>query len=575
MNTLGNALVELNHAQSEAMTIDGHCVVIAPPGSGKTKLLVTRLARDLSDRIEVPSGAACITLTTAAAGELSSRFGQLSGDQRSNLTIGTVHGFALNRIIRPFAAIAGLPEIQDARVLRRREAEEIWATVLSQERLPSDSLLHSTVRKLRNELAPEEAWAHTGLAVQARDAYLQFLRENRLLDFSSIIEHAVRIVEGHVDVRLALRAAFNRIYVDEYQDLAPGLDRIVRGLCLNGESDPSTLFAVGDTDQAIYGWTGTDSRLLTELAREPGVTPVTLKTNYRCGVVIAEISRRLFSDELNVVAARPGGEIEVQKVEGSVAGQVNRIADEVELLIKSNVEADAIGVLCRTNDLAVAAAAALAAHGVDTWVREDADWESMLTNWLERACGAILGLTHDDGVGALLDELARIVPNLDLDVRGDVLTLLLSIESGTDTLRLVTKLQNLLTDASAEAATVATDELTALVDFLSGNPNQLRYVDDFAARQLRDGRVYVTTLSAGKGLEFDYVFIPDCDDGRIPFYRSVQNRRELEEERNKFYVGLTRARLKVTLLWSGYTVDRYMRRHASSVSRFITQLGLI
>jgi DNA helicase-2/ATP-dependent DNA helicase PcrA len=574
VSTLEAACAELNDSQITAMDVEGHCVVIAPPGSGKTKLLVTRLARDLSDRIDPPSGAACVTLTTAAAAELSSRFGLLSGDQRSNLFIGTVHGFALNRILRPYAALAGLPELQDARVLRRREAEALWAETLRQEEIPDDPLLLNTVRKLRSEFASEHQWSLTGSAVQARDAYLQLLRDNRLLDFASIIEQAVAIVESHVDVRLALRAAFERIYVDEYQDLAPGLDRIVRELCLSAEADPSTLFAVGDTDQAIYGWTGTDSRLLTDLASQPGVTEIALKTSYRCGAVIAEISRRLFPDGRPMIAARSGGSIDVVKVEGSIKGQVTRIAEEVALLVESNVSPDAIGLLCRTNELARAAAKSLGDRGIDTWVREDAEWESMTTNWLERACGTLLGLARGAGIGALVDELARIVPGLDVDIRGQIVGLLLSIESGMSARQLTSDLLNLLVSADADAATVATDELAPLLGHFASDPHVLRSVDELAARQLRDGRVYVTTLSAGKGLEFDYVFIPDCDDGRIPFYRSVNNRRELGEERNKFYVGLTRARLKVTLLWSGYTTDRWDRRHPCPVSRFVTQLRL-
>lgn len=574
MSTLEEACAQLNEAQLAAMGVDGHCVVIAPPGSGKTKLLVTRLARDLADRIDPPHGAACITLTTAAAGELSSRFGALSSDQRSNLFIGTVHGFALNRIVRPHAALAGLPELQDARVLRRRESESLWAEALRQEGIVSDPLLLNTVRRLRSQFASEEQWALTGSAVRARDAYLQLQRDNHLLDFASIIEHAVTIVEAEADVRLALRAAFERIYVDEYQDLAPGLDRIVRGLCLSEEPDPSTLFAVGDADQAIYGWTGTDSRLLTNLLGQPDVTEIALQTNYRCGAVIAEISRRLFADDRPVNAARAGGSIDVLKVEGSVDGQANRIAEEVERLVESGVRPDAIGVLCRTNEIARAAAGALDNRGLDTWVREDADWESMVTNWLERACGTLLGLARGTGIGGLVDELGRIVPRLDVDTRGETTALLLSIESGMSVRQLASQLLDLLASANAEAAIVATDELTPLLDYLAANPEALTSVDDFAARQLRDGRTYVTTLSAGKGLEFDYVFIPDCDDGRIPFYRSINNHRELEEERNKFYVGLTRARLRVTLLWSGYTTDRWGRRHPCPVSRFVTQLDL-
>lgn len=574
MSLLASAIDQLNERQRDAMDVEGHCVILAPPGSGKTKLLVTRLSRDLADRIEPPRGAACITLTNAAGLEIVSRFSELSDDRRSNLFIGTVHGFALNRIVRPYGKVAGVVDTREMRVLRRKEARSAWVTALRESGIADDDLLHTTVTKLRSELADDERWALTGSAMRARNAYLEFLRQHGLLDFQSIISHAVTIV-ADPDVRTALRSSFERIYVDEYQDLAPGLDRIVRHLCISSENEPSTLFAVGDTDQAIYGWTGTDARLLTDLARQPGVKKIELNTNYRCGAVIAEISRRLYSDARTVKAVSQGGSVEAVQVPGGIDGQVEHIADEVTTLLGANVEPTSIGILCRTNVIARSAARALQDRHIDTWVREDADWETMMSNWLERSCGAVLGLLDTNvGVGTLLDELSRILPEIDADVRGEVLAILLAIEPGMSAKELAQSVLAAVEDGSPSSTEIARDELSPLIAHLADDPQALSTVDDLASRQLRAGRVYVTTLSAGKGLEFDHVFIPDCDDGRIPFYQSFNNPRELAEERNKFYVGLTRARVSVTLLWSGYTVDRNGKRWPSRVSRFVRQLRL-
>ena len=123
MSALAEARDELrtNERQWQAFTTEGHCVVIAPPGSGKTKLLTTRLANDLVTRIKRPHGAACITLTNAAADELERRLDALGVDRRSTLFVGTVHSFALARIILPFASVAGYPELSNPRIASERE----------------------------------------------------------------------------------------------------------------------------------------------------------------------------------------------------------------------------------------------------------------------------------------------------------------------------------------------------------------------------------------------------------------------------------------------------------------------
>src|SRR3954463_1791722 len=109
MSALQKAIDELkeNDLQWEAFSTQGHCAVLAPPGSGKTKLLTTRVAYDLvSETIPPPQGAACITMTNEAAGELGRRLGALGVLPRANVFVGTVHAFALSSIVAPYARVA-------------------------------------------------------------------------------------------------------------------------------------------------------------------------------------------------------------------------------------------------------------------------------------------------------------------------------------------------------------------------------------------------------------------------------------------------------------------------------------
>lgn len=159
MNALREARDELrsNERQWQAFTTEGHCVVLAPPGSGKTKLLTTRLANDLVTRIRRPHGAACITLTNAAADELQRRLDALGVDRRSTLFVGTVHSFALSRIVLPFAAVGGFPDLSNPRIASDRQVKAALAQAVGDFYAEGEQrYVDSTVMKLRRIMDPEQ-----------------------------------------------------------------------------------------------------------------------------------------------------------------------------------------------------------------------------------------------------------------------------------------------------------------------------------------------------------------------------------------------------------------------------------
>src|SRR5439155_2247412 len=117
-----------------------------------------------------------------------------------------------------------------------------------------------------------------------------------LIDFDDIVIRAVGLVEGHEFVRRVLAARYPHLYIDEYQDLAPGLDRLVRALCFDYTANAEP-FAVGDPFQSLYGFTGSRPELLDELSQRPSVTAVQLELNYRSGNEIIRISSRALGEE--------------------------------------------------------------------------------------------------------------------------------------------------------------------------------------------------------------------------------------------------------------------------------------
>ncbi|MCP2290841.1 UvrD/REP helicase N-terminal domain-containing protein [Nocardia amikacinitolerans] len=310
-------------------------MVHAPPGSGKTKLLATRVAFDFVNRIPKPHGAACVTLTNASADELRRRIEAIVAPRRSTFFVGTVHSFAYRRILLPFADIAGKSELRHYSIATKAQEKAAMSAAIA--RTPgahAEKYIDSTIKILRNRFATDEQWASAGEAVrQVAQRYRKLLAESNLLDFTGMIEQAVSIVEKNLIVRRVLNSKYPHLYVDEYQDLAPGLDKLVQALCFDYYNG-AELFAVGDPDQAVYGFSGARPELLHELSQRSGVTPIRLKTNYRSGDEILRIAQFMKHSDFPTVGRRVGG-----SVSGLPFAQVGRVAKAFEpLTTLSNFE---------------------------------------------------------------------------------------------------------------------------------------------------------------------------------------------------------------------------------------------
>ncbi|MFL5899078.1 MAG: UvrD-helicase domain-containing protein, partial [Solirubrobacterales bacterium] len=323
MSALSNEIAELrlNERQWEAFRTEGHCAVLAPPGSGKTKLLTTKLAYSLSSGlIAPPRGAACITMTNEAALQLRQRLRQLGVRRTPNLFVGTVHSFALSQIIGPFAAAAGRDDLARSRPATPEEEDKAFeAAFAAMDFRPHERAeIKATTERARQRLDLSGNRLLGGEPVAKMAHRLQEELEARhIFDPQDLVRHAVELVEDTAWVGKVLSDTFSYVFVDEYQDLAPGLDRIVRGTTLRADTD-SMLFAVGDPDQSIYAFTGASHELLQELAAEPGVTEVRLERNYRCGQRIIDISLRALGQDREIEGNHDGGDVFVHEAGGGV-----------------------------------------------------------------------------------------------------------------------------------------------------------------------------------------------------------------------------------------------------------------
>lgn len=585
MSRLARAVADLeaNPQQWEAFTTQGHCVVLAPPGSGKTKLLTTRLAHDLSSgAIVPPRGAACITMTNEAAGELRRRLRELGVRAQPNLFVGTVHGFALSAIVSPFARASGRQRLARARLASDEQEQAAFRRAVEAQRGLQANLegLPSTMGRVRRlgDYSGDLRLGGPAVADLAR-RYESELEAAGVYDFNDLMRHAVAMLREHAWLRGMLVATYPRLYVDEYQDLPPSLDELVRLLCLD-ETEGATLFAVGDPDQAIYGFMGTRPELLHAVAALPDVTRVKLEINYRAGQDLVDASLQALGEPRTIRAVAAGGDIVLEPPANGPEDQRRRAVDLVRLAGLEGVPHEQIIVLTHSKHERDLLAQSLRAAGMPVYARTEEDYATTpLTASIEAlARYTALEPPPARALGDLIDEWQAVVPE---QLDHQQVTSLVGVLHRTGRADLARDfvealvplgLRTVIADpgASHDARQLQRMRTALSADgALSGLT-----VAELGERARAPGRVMVATTHGAKGLEFDVVIACDCEERLLPHWKSIRSDDpgQMREERRKFYVMLTRARRRVHFLWSGWRPKKYGGRATTQLSRFVRDL---
>jgi DNA helicase II / ATP-dependent DNA helicase PcrA len=329
---LGHAVDLLgNPGQQAAYDSLGHCVVLAGPGSGKTKTLVLKLARILAEDVRAPRGVACITYSQECARELTRRLEGLGLGAAPNLFVGTVHGFCLRHILMPYARLAGLDAPYPLTLATTRQVETTFKRVA--ERLlgiGQPYKLNDMGRYRRVHLdrdAPD--WNADPDLARIAERYEGVLRRAGIVDFDDLVIYGNQLVANHDWVLSAIAARWPVLAVDEYQDLGLPLHRIVKRLAFDGGV---RLFAVGDADQSIYGFAGADGALLLELAERDDVEAVRLRFNYRSAGRIIRASELALGEVRGYLAHDPRRQAVIEFTERP-GGLEDQAAYVVETLI--------------------------------------------------------------------------------------------------------------------------------------------------------------------------------------------------------------------------------------------------
>lgn len=577
-----------NPGQWQALNSDRHCVVLAGPGSGKTKTLTVKVAKLLVESIRSPRGLACITYNAECARELKARLERLGVYESDSIFIGTVHSFCLKRVVIPYARLAGIDLPPDFRVALISEQENLFArafeTEIGTHERPQGWRTRADEYRLTHVNRGTTEWRDDPQLAALIERYEQLLRSSGLIDFHDMVLIGLRLIESHRWVRRALHAKYPIIVVDEYQDLGVPLHRIVDSLCFRAGS---RLFAVGDPDQSIYGFTGARPELLSDLANSSRVESVRLPFNYRSGPTIV-LASEVALGEPRGYEARGAGEGTVD-FHDRPAGLEDQASYICSTLIPRTLDR-VVG--CQPGDIAVlyldkndgdVIAQKAAEHGFRT-IRVDRGApyrKTPLTRWLED-CAAWCGGGWRSGTPRLSSLLATWASVTKISISANaskeheqrvrLLRFLLTHRRPDQALRKwLRAFRSDCLDPILDVDRTLRDERDALTMVTSacdaGGVIGAWTVAVFGGQGGSPDHLNLVTLHSAKGLEFRVVILMGMEQGRIPHWNA--NERAKGERRRLFFVGLSRAKEEVHMTYSGWYRNRYGRVFREGPSEFL------
>jgi len=577
-----------NEGQWAAYNATGHCVLLAGPGSGKTKTLTVKLARALGEEVQAPRGVACITYNNECAKELELRLEALGVEAGNRVFVGTVHSFSLTQIVLPYAKTAGLGLPDEFRIATKQEQkhalEDAYSSVIrgpdnpQRWRLSMDNHRRSVLNR------SSDAWRTKEPQLSALvEAYEAQLRRRGLIDFDDMPLLAVNALRNHEWLQRALLAKYPILAVDEYQDLGRALHRMVMGLCF---SAGMRLFAVGDMDQSVYGFTGAYPELLQQLSEREDVQTIRLRLNYRCGSRIVTASSYALGVDRGYRAPSGAHEglIFFHAQNGSYEQQAEHLFRTVLPQVQArmpSLAAGEIGILYQSANIGDAVAEAAQSNGYPV-LRTDVNAlyprSSRLMRWLE-ACAVWCCGGWEVGMprfSRLANEGLRIFAEALPDHMRKT-----AFQRGLMQLLWERRDSRLPVNRWIREARVALlDELITACRSLSDEPGTLDAVlertgragtaagmtlGQFSGHGEGNDRMNLSSLHSAKGREWEVVVMFAMDHGVIP-WRNVA-RKQLLESRRLFYVGFTRAKKELHLMYSARDPSPFVREVEERLAR--------
>lgn len=589
----GPKAIKLNSAQKEIVSSKKpHIIVSAGPGTGKTFTLVERMARLLKDGYQ-PENLFAITFTNKAAAEIKERLSAKMGDKVTTVFSGTFHTFCLHWLKKAQTALTVIGD-----ETRQLLIKQLFANLNQQERsqIRADIISHFHVRAIQKQGMP--ASAHT-------QSYLNHLEEIVAIDLDAIIPTFVACLHDN-DFKNLVTGEVRYLCVDEFQDVNRAQYDLVCSL-----ADSAEVFAIGDPDQAIYGFRGSDLKFFLAFAKDRQAQELKLSTNYRSRPQILKAAATLIAhnslrSDITLSASQKKAAslhklaLENAKKEGqTIARTIEKLVGGTSSLTVDQEGAETytfkdIAILFRMGRQAAILAAELENLGIPfqqsgatpfflkSEVRPLYHFLLAVTNKANIAdtillFGALKGIGH-----TTLDLLEQKIPVTSLDIWQE----LTHIEIPHRAMEKIAALHEIMAlykkgaqeDGSHGLGQVAQflgldldhELVQKFINFaraLGGMEVVAQHFLHHAEATVYDERaeaVSLMTMHSAKGLEFPVVIIAGLEEGICPYITAGS---DIEEERRLLYVAMTRAKEKLFL-------TRSRTRHGSEceASRFLAEI---
>ena len=614
-------LEALNEEQREAVEyLNGPLLVLAGAGSGKTKVLTSRIAYLIEKGVS-PYNILAITFTNKAAQEMKSRVTRIVGGEASNMQISTFHSFGL-KLIRENHELLGLDnnfaifDVEDSitaikRVLKKLDIDSTKFTPKS---------FHNKISSLKNDLINSDNYHRFArdefeqMVVKVYKEYeIEKLNDNAV-DFDDLLILPIKLFKEHKDVLEKYQERFKYILIDEYQDTNEAQYTLTKLLA----SRYQNICVVGDSDQAIYGFRGANFKNILNFEKDYKLCKtIILKKNYRSTKVILDAANSVIKNnklrhEKDLESVKGEGEKIVYYRARNGLDEISFVSDEINKL-KENNSLDEIVILYRTNAQSRLFEEEFLKRGIPYRIigainfyarREIKDLMAYLKvinnprdaisllrciNTPKRGIGnktieEIITKSNEQGI-SLFDAIdsgkALTFKNIILELQEasnhlsltELVDLVLD-KSGLKeellnekSIEAETRLENLEEFKSITKSFEDKYGLISLPDFLY----EVSLISDNTEVTDSSNRVTLMTVHSVKGLEFDNVFITGLEEGLFPHFNAMNSSSEIEEERRLCYVAITRARNKLYITNARSRV-LYGQEQVNPVSRFINEI---
>jgi DNA helicase-2/ATP-dependent DNA helicase PcrA len=596
-------LEHLNPEQLAAVTLaDEHALILAGAGSGKTRVLTTRIAWLVKGGRVSPAGILAVTFTNKAAREMLTRVTAMLPVNPRGMWIGTFHGLA-NRMLRAHHREAGLPQafqILDSQDQLAAVKRLLKGQNVDEDRFPPREVQYFINGRKEEGVRPGDvplADETTRRFVELYAAYDEQIRREGVVDFPELLLRAFELLKNNEILREHYAQRFRHILVDEFQDTNRLQYRWLKLLASSG----ARMFCVGDDDQSIYTFRGANVGNMADFERDFKVKHVIrLEQNYRSHGNILDAANALIANNRNRLgknlwtSAGKGEPLRVFEGE-SDSDEARWLVEEVQSLAREGTRLSHIGVLYRSNAQSRVVEHALFSQGIAyrvygglrfferkeikdalAYLRlvagpDDDNAFLRVANFPPRGIGArtmeqlqdaakqagvsLYRITSENSKAnvfkKLVDELRSETANLPLPevvehvvARSGLVEHYKTEREGADRIENLSELVNAAATFGEEDREIesgeAADPLTAFLAHAALEAGEHQAGDGQEALQLM-------TVHSAKGLEFDAVFLTGLEEGLFPHEQSVTERDGLEEERRLAYVAITRARHRLYL----------------------------